>query len=111
MKSLYARCIRRWEVRTKSWCDSKWSEVWRKRDQRRFFRETAIITADCMVESMAEGNARVDFGITGWSPEFSSWYDERRDQYHKEAFDFLNKEATTDEIDEQIENELEAWND
>lgn len=110
-KTLYARCIRRWEVRTKSWCDSKWSEVWHKRNQRRFFRETAIITADCMVESMAEDNARVDFGITGWSPEFSSWYDERRDQYRKEAFDFLNEEATTDEIDEQIEDELEAWND
>ncbi|HAH8787715.1 TPA: hypothetical protein HIQ84_001868 [Escherichia coli] len=109
-KSLYARCIRRWEVRTKNWCDSKFSLVWRKRDKK-FFRNTALVTADCMVETMAESNARVDFGINGWSPEFSAWYDERRAQYHKEALDFLNEEATTDEIDEQIEDELEAWND
>lgn len=25
--------------------------------------------------------------------------------------DYLNEEATTDEIDEEIENALEAWND
>jgi predicted nucleotidyltransferase len=43
-----------------------------------------------MVEKMADDNARVDFGILGWSPEFSAWYDE---------------------IDEEIQNELEAWND
>ena len=116
-KSLKARCIRRWEVRTKSWCDSKWSEVWRKRDQRRFFRETAIITADCMVDELAYNNAMHDFFTEngddkGWCPEFSTWYnDKRREQYLKEAFDFLDEEATTDEIDEQIENELEAWND
>lgn len=42
---------------------------------------------------------------------FSAWYDERRDQYLKEARDYLNEEATTDEIDEEIQNELEAWND
>lgn len=110
-KSLYARCIRRWEVRTKSWCDSKWSEVWRKRDQRRFFHETAIITADCMVDRIAENNARIDFGITGWSPEFSAWYDERRDQYRKEVRLILDAFASNDAVDEEIENELEAWND
>jgi hypothetical protein len=27
------------------------------------------------------------------------------------ARDFLNEEATTEEIDEEIQNELEAWND
>ncbi|MEN3753761.1 hypothetical protein ABC733_17355 [Mangrovibacter sp. SLW1] len=112
-KTLYARCIRRWEVRTKSWCDSKWSKVWRKRDIRGYIRETAIVTADCMVDRMAEDNARVDFcGHThGWSPEFSAWFNERREQYLKEARDYLNQEATTEEIDEEIENELEAWND
>jgi len=66
-----------------------------------------------MVERMAEDNARVDFqrDKRGWSPEFSAWYDERREQYRKEALDFLNEEATTEEIDEEIQNELGAWND
>jgi hypothetical protein len=42
-----------------------------------------------MVELMAEGNARIDFcgGTYGWSPEFSAWYDERREQYRKEALE------------------------
>lgn len=111
-KSLNARCIRRWEVRTKNWCDSKWSLYWRK-GHKKFFRETALVTADCMVDRMAENNALVDFqgNDRGWSPEFSAWYDERKPQYLKEARDFLDLEATTDEIDEEIENELEAWND
>ena len=66
-----------------------------------------------MVESMAERNAKVDYDgtIDGWSPEFSAWYDERREQYLKEARDYLDEEATNDEIDEEIQNELEAWND
>lgn len=110
-KSLKARCIRRWEIRIKSWCDSKQSAYWRKHHMKSFFRGTALITADSMVDRMAEDNARVDFGIADWSPEFSAWYDERRAQYKKEAWDHLNEEATNDEIDEEIENELEAWND
>lgn len=110
-KSLNARCIRRWEVEFKHRCDSKYSPYWRKRDLRRCIRVCALTTADSMVERMAEDNARVDFGVNGWSREFSEWYAERRTQYHKEAQDFLNEEATTDEIDEEIENELEAWND
>lgn len=60
---------------------------------------------------MAGDNARVDFGITGWSPEFSAWYDERREQYLKETRDYLNEDATNDEINEEIQNEPEAWND
>lgn len=110
-KSLKARCIRRWEVEFKGRCDSKFSMVWRKHHLRGYIRECALITADCMVEQMAEDNARVDFGIHGWSPEFSAWYDERRAQYRLEALNFLNEEATTEEIDEEIQNELEAWND
>lgn len=47
----------------------------------------------------------------GWSSEFSVWYHERREQYLKEVRDYLNEEATNDEIDEEIQNELEAWND
>lgn len=47
----------------------------------------------------------------GWSPEFSAWYHERREQYLKEARDYLNEDATNDEVDEEIQNELEAWND
>jgi hypothetical protein len=112
-KSLNARCIRRWEVEFKGRCDSKYSPYWRKRDLRGYIRESALITAGCMVERMAEDNARVAFcgHHHGWSPEFSAWYDERREQYLKEALDYLNEEATNDEIDEEIQNELEAWND
>ena len=112
-KSLNARCIRRWQVEFKDRCDSKFSTVWRKRDLRGYIRESGLVTAFCMVEQMAENNAKVDYNgsAVGWSPEFAAWYDERRDQYLKEARDFLNEEATTEEIDEEIQNELEAWND
>lgn len=110
-KSLNARCIRRWEVEFKGRCDSKFSTVWRKRDLRGYIREAALTTAYSMVDRMAEDNASVDFGIKGWSPEFTAWYHERREQYLKEARAFLNEEATTEEIDEEIQDELEAWND
>ncbi|WP_393950056.1 hypothetical protein [Kluyvera intermedia] len=110
-KSLNARCIRRWTVEFKGRCDSKYSPYWHKRDLRGYIREAALTTAYCMVERLAENNARVDFGIDGWSPEFSTWYDERRDQFLKEAREALNEDATTEEIDEEIQNELEAWND
>ncbi|TGC25864.1 hypothetical protein [Escherichia sp. E1130] len=112
-KSLNARCIRRWTIEFKGRCDSKYSPYWRKRDLRGYIREAALTTASCMVERMAEDNAKFDYeGTTiGWSPEFSAWYDERREQYLKEALTFLDEEATTDEIDEEIQNELEAWND
>ncbi|HEE9786204.1 TPA: hypothetical protein R8F93_000195 [Enterobacter soli] len=112
-KSLNARCIRRWEVEFKGCCDSKYSPWWRKRDLRGYIRERALITADCMVERMAEDNAKVDFqgNDRGWSPEFSAWYDERRNQYRNEALSYLSEEASNDEIDEEIQNELEAWND
>lgn len=110
-KSLNARCIRRWEVEFKPFCDSKVNPYWRKRDLRGYIREAALTTAYCMVERMAEDNARADFGIKGWSPDFSAWYDWRREHYLKEARDYLNEEATNDEIDDEIENELEAWND
>lgn len=68
---------------------------------------------DQWVESMSENNAKFDYDGTtiGWSSEFSAWYDERREQYLKEARDYLDEEATNEEIDEEIENELEAWND
>ncbi|MFQ1038235.1 hypothetical protein ACEWB5_16120 [Citrobacter koseri] len=112
-KSLNARCIRRWEVEFKPLCDSKVNPYWRKRDLRGYIREAALTTAYCMVERMAENNAKFDFdGSTiGWSPEFSAWYDERREHYLKEAREYLNEDATNDEIDEEIQNELEAWND
>ncbi|HGY2802914.1 TPA: hypothetical protein ACNVTV_004839 [Citrobacter freundii] len=112
-KSLNARCIRRWNVEFKGRCDSKHSPYWRKRDLRGYIREAALTTAYCMVERMAEDNAMVDFqgANRGWSPEFSAWYAANRKKYLKEARDFLNREATTEEIDEEIQNELEAWND
>ncbi|HFE8995003.1 TPA: hypothetical protein ACGATL_000238 [Raoultella ornithinolytica] len=112
-KSLNARCIRRWEVEFKGRCDSKFSTVWRKSDLRGYIREAALTTAYSMVESMAARNAKVDYDGTpnGWSYEFSLWYRIRREKYLKEARDFLNEEATTEEIDEEIQNELEAWND
>jgi len=112
-KSLIARCIRRWEVEFKDRCDSKYSPYWRKHHLRGYIRECALTTSDCMVERMAEDNALVDFQSNrrGWSPEFSAWYDEHREQYLKEAHDYLDEDATNDEIDEEIQNELEAWND
>ncbi|WDQ09611.1 hypothetical protein AB9D58_16275 [Klebsiella michiganensis] len=115
-KSLNARCIRRWEVEFKGRCDSKFSTVWRKRDLRGYIREAALTTAYCMVDSLAYNNAMHDFFADvgdrhDWSPEFSAWYDGRREHYLKEARDYLNEEATIDEIDEEIQNEMEAWND
>ncbi|EOG8102366.1 hypothetical protein ACS25O_002397 [Enterobacter ludwigii] len=112
-KSLNARCIRRWEVEFKGLCDSKVSPWWRKRDLRGYIRECALITADCMVERMAEDCAKVDFcgHHHGWSPEFSAWYSERREQYKHEAYAHLSVITTTEEIDDEIQNELEAWND
>lgn len=112
-KSLNARCIRRWQVTFKPICDSKLNPYWCKRDLRGYLRRCALITADCMVSQMASRNAKVDFDgeANGWSPEFSAWYKERREQYQKEARDVLNEEATTVEIDEEIQSELECWND
>lgn len=112
-KSLYGRCIRRWKVEMRNVCDSKISPHWRKRDLRGFIRETAIITADSMIERLAESNAQFDFTGrgSGWSPEFAFWYRNNREKYLKEARDHLNEEATSDEIAEEIRNELEAWND
>lgn len=111
-KSLNARCIRRWEVEFKSVCDSKFSPWWRKRHLSGYIRECALTTADCMVERLAEDNAKSDFqgNSFGWSPEFADWYRERREQYRNEALSYLNEDATIDEIDEEIQNELEAWN-
>ena len=112
-KSLNARCIRRWEVEFKPVCDSKVNPYWRKSDLRGYIREAALTTAYSMVESMAERNAKVDYDgePNGWTPEFSAWYRERHEQYLKEARDYMDEDATNDEIDDEIENELEAWND
>ncbi|MCP6176134.1 hypothetical protein NL439_17750 [Klebsiella pneumoniae] len=110
-KSLNARCIRRWEVEFKPFCDSKVNPYWRKRDLRGYIREAALTTAYCMVERMAEDNARADFGIKGWSSDFSAWYDERREHYRKDAKLILDTFACNEAIDEEIHNELEAWND
>lgn len=112
-KTLKAKCIRRWEIEFRGVCDSKASPYWRRHHLRGFIRSVALTTADCMVERMAEDNAKVDYSgdYRGWSPEFSAWYNERCEQYRKEALDFLNEEATSDEIDEEIQNELECWND
>ncbi|MDT7007317.1 hypothetical protein [Klebsiella variicola] len=112
-KSLNAHCIRRWEVKFKSVCDSKHNPYWRKSDLRGYIREAALTTAYSMVESMAERNAKVDYDgePNGWTPEFSVWYRERHEHYLKEARDYLDEDATNDEIDDEIENELEAWND
>lgn len=76
-------------------------------------RELGLITAENMVESMAEKNARFDYDgkDTGWSPEFSNWYATCREKYCKEARDYLDEEVTNDEIDEEIRTELECWND
>lgn len=112
-KSLNARCIRRWQVQFRDVCDSKFSPYWRTRHLRGCIRECALTTAHCMVERMAENNARVDFNgdEPGWTPVFSAWYATRRERYRKEALDYLNQDTTNDEIDEEIQNELEAWND
>ncbi|MEI7261307.1 hypothetical protein [Pectobacterium carotovorum] len=112
-KSLNARCIRRWTLSLKPLCDSKVSPWWRKRDLRGYIRDTALTTADCMVHSLAEHNAKLDFNGSsfGWSPEFSDWFNARRDGYIKAARDYLNENANNDDVDEEIECELECWND
>lgn len=106
-KSLYARCIRRWTVEFKGRCDSKYSPYWRKRDLRGYIRECALTTAESMVDRIAENDARIDFGIHG----FSAGYDEQRAEFIDAARHYLNEHATNAQIDDEIENELEAWND
>ncbi|HDC4618159.1 hypothetical protein [Enterobacter asburiae] len=112
-KSLNARCIRRWEVEFKGLCDSRYSPYWRKRDLRGYIRECALTTADCMVDRTAEDMARMDrTGSTyGWSPEFAEWYSKHSEEYKRKAYAHLCSSVTTDEIDEEIQGELEAWND
>lgn len=112
-KSLNARCIRRWKLEFKSICDSKVSPWWRKRDLHGYIRQCALTTADCMVERTAEDMARIDrTGSTyGWSPEFAEWYGKHREEYKRKAYAHLCSSATTDEIDEEIQNELGEWND
>lgn len=112
MKTLHGRCIQRWKQRFKSVCDSKVSPYYRKRDLKGFCRECGVITADMMILNMAEGNAHVDFDGKrhGWSPEFSKFFDENREKYITEARLFLNEEATNDEIDDLIEEEISNWN-
>lgn len=66
-KSLNARCIRRWEVEFKGCCDSKFSLCLRKHHLRGFICQTVLVTADCIVEQMAEDSARVYFsGVCRW---------------------------------------------
>lgn len=112
MKSLHGRCIQRWKQRFKSVCDPKVSPYFRKRDLKGFCRESGVITADMMILNMAENNAIVDFNRCwqGWSPEFSKFFDENREKYITEARLFLNEEATNDEIDDLIEEEISNWN-
>ncbi|EMH9026312.1 TPA: hypothetical protein KE800_003700 [Proteus mirabilis] len=112
MKSLHGRCIQRWKQRFKNVCDSKVSPYYRKRDLKGFCRECGVITADMMIQNMAENNAIVDFSgcWQGWSPEFSKFFDENREKYITEARLFLNEEATNDEIDDLIEEEISNWN-
>ncbi|MFZ1875032.1 MAG: hypothetical protein WAU54_19990 [Chania sp.] len=108
-KTLIGRCIRRWRVALKPWCDSKVNPYWHKRDLGKFCRETGRLTATLMVHQMAERNAQVHYGITGWSPEFATWYDGRRDKYEQEAREYLNDEASTVDIDGMVEARIDAW--
>ena len=112
MKTLHGRCIRRWKLRFKDACDSKASPYFRKRDLKGFIRECGITTAEMMILDMAEGNAKFDFDGKhhGWSSEFSKFFDKNREKYMTEAHLFLNEEATNDEIDDLIEEEISNWN-
>ncbi|HHR6118038.1 TPA: hypothetical protein ACS72I_001684 [Providencia alcalifaciens] len=112
MKTLHGRCIRRWKLRFKDACDSKASPYFRKRDLKGFIRECGITTAEMMILDMAEDNAAADFqgGKCGWSPERSKFFDDNREKYINEASLFLNEEATNDEIDDLIEEEISNWN-
>ena len=111
MKTLHGRCIKLWRKKLKPFCDSKISPYWRKRDLKAFCRECGVITANSMVEGMAEGNARVDFQGSGhgWSPEAGKYFDENREKYIKEAFIYLSEEATDDEINDLIDEEISEW--
>lgn len=111
MKTLHGRCIRRWKLRFKDVCDSKISPHYRKRDLMGYFRQYGIITADSMIQEMAFNNAKFDYqgNFPGWSPELSKFFNDNREKYINEARLFLNEEATNDEIDDIIEEEISEW--
>ncbi|MDF7681235.1 hypothetical protein PT300_11825 [Enterobacteriaceae bacterium ESL0689] len=112
-KSLTSRCIRRWQVEFKPLCDSAKNPYWCKRDLRGYIREYALTTATVMTEDLAEYKAKLDFygSVLKWSPEFSNYLDKNREIYLREAREYLNENATTEEIDAAIHDELETWDD
>lgn len=115
MSSLIKRCQRRWSLRLSRWGDSKISPYWRRRDVRTTARSYGEITADGMVQQMAEENAHVDYremyaGTTYDNfEEFRLWYRVHQAKYESEARRYLDEGATTDEIDDAIETEIDHW--
>ncbi|MDF7681541.1 hypothetical protein PT300_13470 [Enterobacteriaceae bacterium ESL0689] len=112
-KSLTARCIRRWQVEFKPLCDSAKNPYWCKRDLRGYIKSYAIASSESIVCRRAEKMAKINlFGHElGWSPEFADYFYKNREKYLEDARKHFNKNATTEEIDDEMERELEAWND
>lgn len=63
-KSLNARCIRRWEVKFKSVCDSKHNPYWRKSDLRGYIREAALTTAYSMSRAWLNVTPRLTMTVS-----------------------------------------------
>lgn len=112
-KSIHARFIRRWVVRFKPFCDSKLSLVWRKHHLKGYIRETALVSADSWLNSMAEDIAIEEWKGMGkeyWTPEFHDWYDPIRHTFLSRAL-VAAQALPVDVIDECIDDEIYCWND
>lgn len=109
-KSIHKRFIRAWKLRFRAVCDSKVSAHWQKRDLKSFLRESGIVSANSFTYSMAESLAKQDFqgNERGWSPEFSAWFDKRRQHYMQLAKIGADK-ISDDEIHDLIEEEISCW--
>lgn len=112
-KSIHARFIRRWAVRFKPFCDSKMSLVWRKYHIKGYIRDTALVSADSWLNSMAEEIAIEEWKGMGkeyWTPEFHYWYEPIRHTFLCRAL-VAAQALTVDVIDECIDEEISCWND
>lgn len=111
-KSIHKRFIRGWHLQFRHVCDSKFSPYWRGRDVKGFLRESGIVSADSLIYSLAEDLAKKDFqgAERGWTPEFSRWFDARRQHYLQLAKAEADK-ISVEEIEDLIQEEISYWGD
>ncbi|MEE8728679.1 MAG: hypothetical protein SOI28_10095 [Rahnella inusitata] len=112
-KSIHARFIRRWFLRFKPFCDSKLSPVWRKHHLKGYIRETALVSAESWLYSMAEEIAIEEWKGMGkeyWTPEFYDWYEPQRHHFLSRAL-VAGRALSVDVVDECIDEEISCWTD